>query len=224
MCTKPHLILMALGSLLLLAPNAYAKPPSSAVKGAVEGLRPELHRCYIDHVPASDRVEHGNNANVEVRVDYSGCAQVLFKNTTLTQVAARECMLGVLRRATMPATGELWDAEIYLGMDSELSKWVVRVAESGATTQDMLAVVNENLGALIACFEERRKQKPGLKGGVELVLTISTSGRVQEAELAKNTVADPEVGRCVLKKVESLEFPRPASLAILRVPIEFSAE
>ena len=217
-------ILVVLGSLLFWVPSASTKPSASAVKAAVEKEMTELHRCYVQHVPASDRVEHGNNADLEIRVDYSGRAQVIFKNTTLTQVSARECMLSVLRRATMPATGELWDAEIYLGMDSDLSKWVVRVAESGATTQDMLGVVNENLGALVACFEDRRKLKPSLKGGVELVLTISTSGRVQKAELAKNSVADPEVGRCVLKKVESLEFPRPASLAILRVPIEFSAE
>lgn len=224
MFSKYQIILMTLGCVLLLATNAHAKPPASAVKAAIEHQKSELHRCYVDHVPASDRVEHGNNADLEIRVDYSGRAQVLFKNTTLTHAAARECMLGVLRRTTMPATGELWDVEIYLGMDSEMSKWVVRVAESGATTQDMLEVVNQNLGQLVACFEERRKEKPGLKGGVELVLTISTSGRVQKAELAKNSVPDPEVGRCVLKKVKSLEFPRPASLAILRVPIEFSAE
>lgn len=212
-------------TILLLWPLSATAQSVDELASHVVAKRSELHQCYVKFVPESDRVLHGNNGKIEVRVQHTGyVAYTKFTDTTVVSEVAKTCMLDVIRSIRFPTLKESRDFHVYVGMDSKPDEWVFRAEPPPVTTTELLAVVKADLPQLIQCFEDRRKLNPLLRGSVEVRLTVHKDGGVAAIELVSNTVADPAVGDCVIRRIRATKFPAPTSPVILSVPISFSAE
>lgn len=70
------------------------------------------------------------------------------------------------------------------------------------------------------CYERRLKQRPGLAGRFELRVGFDAAGKVTEASIDRDTLDDPNVGRCAMAVVKRWRFP-PGQPAALVYPFVF---
>jgi TonB family protein len=86
-------------------------------------------------------------------------------------------------------------------------------------------VVRRHRRELKYCYERRLKEKPDLEGEIELKFTIMPDGTVSATTVAKSTIGDDEVEKCVAKKVKRWVFPKPkgGGIVIVRYPFNFDS-
>ena len=70
-----------------------------------------------------------------------------------------------------------------------------------------MRVIRSRAGVFRACYEHERDDHPDLGGEVVVAFTIDDAGRVIVASLAKSTVGNDYVDACVVRQLETLEFP-----------------
>lgn len=95
-----------------------------------------------------------------------------------------------------------------------------------ADTLDLSVVMNvvqQHLGDLQTCYEQRLRVRPGLSGEVSIHWAIAPSGEVVEQCLTADTVGDPEVAACVNAFVRGSHFPVSAETFSVSVPFVFRA-
>jgi hypothetical protein len=99
-------------------------------------------------------------------------------------------------------------------------------SEPPLTRAEIRTVVRAKLAQVRACFDEGLAIDPTLGGVVELGFTIDAEGRVSDAELLTDELAQARVGECLLEQLPSWQFPRPRGGAELRIryPFHFTAE
>ncbi|MBN1962821.1 MAG: energy transducer TonB [Deltaproteobacteria bacterium] len=68
-----------------------------------------------------------------------------------------------------------------------------------------------------ACYDRRLKEKPDLAGFIIVKLNIEADGSVAKANVEEDTLADAEFTACLLKRIETLHFPRPEFKAGLEI-------
>lgn len=73
----------------------------------------------------------------------------------------------------------------------------------------------------VACFEAARQARPNLSGKVMLAWRIEPSGRVRSAGVRSRSIDDDCMLRCLLKVVESTEFPKGAGQCHVAYPLAF---
>ena len=103
---------------------------------------------------------------------------------------------------------------------------VVRPAIRGALDKEEIrTVVRANLNGVKYCYEKRLTKNPTLEGKVTLRFTIDAKGKVSATEIVGDTLADPEVGKCVAKTAKTWEFPAPrgGGVAVVSYPFVFKA-
>lgn len=59
------------------------------------------------------------------------------------------------------------------------------------------------------CYEERVKAVPGLKGTIELGITVSKDGDIITLEARKDDIGDARLQRCVVQRARAVQFPPP---------------
>jgi TonB family protein len=74
---------------------------------------------------------------------------------------------------------------------------------------EVARVVKSRITAIQMCYQKGLNKNYGLEGKIKVRFTIGTSGRVTKASIEENTLGDPEVGACVLDKVQSFAFSKP---------------
>ncbi|MBM4370806.1 MAG: AgmX/PglI C-terminal domain-containing protein [Deltaproteobacteria bacterium] len=82
-------------------------------------------------------------------------------------------------------------------------------------------VVHESWERVRACYDERRKLRPGLRGSLQVDIEVSTGGEVA-VRIADDGLGDPQVASCVLRTLQRLKYPTPKNSAFeFRVPFQF---
>lgn len=111
------------------------------------------------------------------------------------------------------------NADVDLESDSATETKVKGKAKAGAGEEvggtglldaaEVARVVKSRITAIQMCYQKGLNKNYGLEGKIKVRFTIGTSGRVTKASIENNTLGDPEVGACVLDKVESFVFSKP---------------
>jgi hypothetical protein len=78
-----------------------------------------------------------------------------------------------------------------------------------------------SLGDLQECYAVARRHKPGLQGRIGVRWKITSAGRVRDAEISYDEVANKGVRQCLLARLRALSFPNPER-AVVEVEMPFS--
>lgn len=202
--------------------------PESSLRQTLDDARPRFHKCYVDHVPAAARVHHGDNARLNIRVLENGRVDsAYFVDTTLQAETARTCVLDVARTLDFRThTQKPLTINVWLGLDSSLPAFVVRLADPPAlrvSTADLLAIVQKDQARFTACYEAALSRKPTLSGKIVVQVAIGRTGRADEIIVLENTIEDTEFAPCMSEQFKALSFPAPGDDApvLLKVPFTF---
>lgn len=71
------------------------------------------------------------------------------------------------------------------------------------------------------CYEKQLASAPDLAGKVLIEFVIGADGKVNSARVAEESIADPEVGRCIASKVRTWTFPKPKGGGVVVVTYPF---
>jgi hypothetical protein len=82
--------------------------------------------------------------------------------------------------------------------------------EDTRTMEVIAAVVKANRQKARDCYEKGLKKTPTMKGDLVVHFTLKPNGKVKEAELnrERSTLSDPDVVKCVIEVIKSLEYPK----------------
>jgi TonB family protein len=84
--------------------------------------------------------------------------------------------------------------------------------------------VRGQMPAVKRCYETALQANPGLAGKLVVRFTVDVDGAVRRASLDQDTLAAPEVGRCVLDVLKAVEFPPPTGGSVeVSYPFVFEA-
>jgi TonB family protein len=89
------------------------------------------------------------------------------------------------------------------------------------------AALTPHQAALIACYNDRRKDHPFVSGDVKLQFQVQKTGQVGTAQLVESSVGDWAVEHCVLEVARHVTFARPIGgdgTAVFSLPLHFVVE
>jgi len=81
--------------------------------------------------------------------------------------------------------------------------------EAGLDRDQIIAVVQKNMGQIIYCYEMGLQSKPNLKGRLTAAWVINGSGRVNTSAIDYSSVGDNKVESCIAGKIKTWKFPKP---------------
>jgi outer membrane biosynthesis protein TonB len=84
-----------------------------------------------------------------------------------------------------------------------------------------MRVVNAGMSGVQACYERALIGGRSLAGKAVFDWTVAPSGAVSDARLARSTLADRKVARCILRRVRGWRFPRPGCNGAVKVRFPF---
>ena len=86
-------------------------------------------------------------------------------------------------------------------------------------------VIMSRAGAYQNCYERQLQVKRDLNGKIEMKIIISGQGKVLQSAVAKSTMNNPKVERCITGNIKKLRFPAPKNgkMVIVRYPFRFKS-
>ncbi|MFA5625164.1 MAG: AgmX/PglI C-terminal domain-containing protein [Bradymonadales bacterium] len=84
------------------------------------------------------------------------------------------------------------------------------------------AVISSKKENYQACYYNEQALKPQLAGSIHLQWDISPSGAVNDVEVLDDSVRDEAVQTCLVKEVETLQFPEREKTLRIRYPFSFA--
>ena len=86
-------------------------------------------------------------------------------------------------------------------------------------------VIMSRAGAYQNCYERQLQVKRDLNGKIEMKIIISGQGKVLQSAVAKSTMNNPKVERCIAGNIKKLRFPAPKNgkMVIVRYPFRFKS-
>jgi hypothetical protein len=95
--------------------------------------------------------------------------------------------------------------------------------EQGLSREQILKVINNNVGKIQACYERGLRDDPSIAGRVQVAWTIAPSGEVVGTRVQTSTLGAPAVERCILEKIELWHFPASKGRSQVVFPFSFAA-
>lgn len=93
---------------------------------------------------------------------------------------------------------------------------------SGSLDKEVIRrVVRRHLASIKYCYETELVKDAALAGRIEVSFVIAADGAVSSAEVKSSTMGNDAVERCVVKKVESMVFPKPTGGGVVAVSYPF---
>jgi hypothetical protein len=101
-----------------------------------------------------------------------------------------------------------------------------RLAQLGRIPpEEIQKTVRASYPVIQHCYEEGLARDPKLEGRISVRFVIDLDGSVRSAVVDSQTLPDPEVGSCMVKKFLELHFPKPdGGIVTVVYPIMFSPE
>jgi TonB family protein len=81
--------------------------------------------------------------------------------------------------------------------------------EGGLDPDQIMAVINKNIGQITYCYEKGLQAKPDMGGRVAVDFTIGPAGRITSAKVAQSSLGSQYVESCMLAKMKTWQFPKP---------------
>lgn len=201
--------------------------PDSVIGRVLYDARFGANKCYLAHVPVSQRGQ-GDNARITLRIDYEGrVASAYLEDTTVQEAPARECLLALSKRLRFDAqASEFTTVTVWFGLDSKVEDTVVRPMNppsKAVTSKDIVATASQHMAEFTACYS---KDGADRSGQVTLALIVGSTGAVQEARIDKNTFPDTRVADCIVGIARKLTFDAPGDDApvIATIPFRFKTK
>ncbi len=97
-----------------------------------------------------------------------------------------------------------------VGVDGGLDRHVIQ------------ATIAKYLSQVRACYEERLRHNAELAGTLVMDFEIGGAGRLNFSKVKSTTLADPQVGGCVAKRMMNWEFPKPRGGVNVKVNYPFT--
>jgi TonB family protein len=79
---------------------------------------------------------------------------------------------------------------------------------NGRSRSSIARVVQQNLAALRYAYNQRLRQKPGLKGRITVTFAIDEFGKVLFCKINESTMSDPVLESLVVKKIRLWRFDK----------------
>ncbi len=90
--------------------------------------------------------------------------------------------------------------------------------------ESVKAVVTKKSARIRNCYERRLLADPKLSGKIIAQWKIQLDGSVKDAKVASSTMSDDEVGRCLVRLLETSKFDAPdGGVCVIEFPFSFSA-
>jgi hypothetical protein len=124
-------------------------------------------------------------------------------------------------------------SEIYGDLDNGITgigriqfvRWSNKITKKQNVPYSMITeiqnVLNQQGIALNSCYARRLKQDSTLSGILTFEIHINTERKAEKIFLSENTV-DHEVGRCVMKKIKELKYPKLKQPMVIKLPLAFT--
>lgn len=97
-----------------------------------------------------------------------------------------------------------------VGVDGGLDRHVIQ------------ATIAKYISQVRACYEERLRHNAELAGTLVMDFEIGPAGRLNFSKVKSSTLADPQVGGCVSKRMMNWEFPKPRGGVNVKVNYPFT--
>lgn len=95
----------------------------------------------------------------------------------------------------------------------------------GSLDKDIIRrIVRAHINEVRACYNDGLEKNPKLGGRVSVRFTIGDDGKVNNAKVAKTTLSDEAVGKCIAKAVDRWKFPKPIGGGSVAVTYPFVLE
>lgn len=96
---------------------------------------------------------------------------------------------------------------------------------NGLDRKDIARVLSRNLARFKHCYEKELNANPNLEGKVAVEFTIAPSGAVARAGITDSALDNENVEACVVRVLQSLEFPEPkgGGVVVVRYPFVFAS-
>lgn len=129
--------------------------------------------------------------------------------------------LGGLIGASSDVTPRLGGTTPFVGEHVRLGDPIIMGALDRALID---AVIRDGGGDIAQCHQRAVKRGTGPTGRVVIKFTIAATGRVSRAQVKSTTADDAELGVCVARVFEEMEFPQPVGggIVIASYPFEFT--
>ena len=95
--------------------------------------------------------------------------------------------------------------------------------DQGLSREQILKVINSNVGKIQACYERGLRDDPSIAGRVQVAWTIAPSGEVAGTRVQTSTLGAPAVERCILETIELWHFPASKGRSQVVFPFSFAA-
>lgn len=82
-------------------------------------------------------------------------------------------------------------------------------------------VIMSRAGAYQSCYERQLQVKRDLNGKIEMKIIISGQGKVLQSVVARSTMNNPKVERCIAGNIKKLRFPAPKNGKMVKVRYPF---
>lgn len=92
---------------------------------------------------------------------------------------------------------------------------------SGAEADAVRAALSHYSRQVKACYDSSLKTVPGLEGRIAVGIDI-VEGRVTTATIEDDSIGDAELGRCVVSRIRTWQFPPTLSITGLYLPFSLS--
>lgn len=83
-------------------------------------------------------------------------------------------------------------------------------AQGKLEDKQVVDTVHTHQADIDACAKEALKEKPSIEGTVEVALVVDPSGKVSEAHVHKTTTPSNKLDACLVEKLKTWPFPKPA--------------
>jgi TonB family protein len=94
----------------------------------------------------------------------------------------------------------------------------VALSAGPSDREDVDIEFDRHKGKLYAIYTRALKENPGLRGRVDLDITIAKSGDVSDCRVRSSTLGAPEVARALCEKVREMKFaPKPVERRISKL-------
>ncbi|KER09890.1 MAG: hypothetical protein HY22_08245 [[Candidatus Thermochlorobacteriaceae] bacterium GBChlB] len=98
----------------------------------------------------------------------------------------------------------------------------MNVGAGGRTREEIMAVVKSNNAAIYGCYVEAKGGDPNLKGEIVMRVLIGPDGAVRDVQVAKASIANDNMKRCVQAKMRRMKFSAVNTGAIQQVDIPYN--
>ncbi len=92
---------------------------------------------------------------------------------------------------------------VSLPMDDEAT------VEGGLDRDQIIAVINRNMGQIVYCYEKGLQAKSDLGGRVPVDFVIGPNGRISKAKVVQSSLDSRMVETCIVDRMKTWQFPRP---------------